>query len=180
MMVAKGFGVVALAAKGMSMALLTNPITWIVLGIAGAALLIYKNWAPISGFFVGIWNTIKTAFNGGIRGISALIINWSPIGLFYSAFAKVLSWFGIDLPAKFTGFGAMILEGLKNGILSKVNAVKDAITGAVSVRLQICFWKPNACKNHHHKDNYCRQGDIGKGDRLNRTTTNFEFWQKKN
>jgi len=132
MMVAKGFGVVALAAKGMSMALLTNPITWIVLAIAGAALLIYKNWAPISGFFVGIWNTIKTAFNGGIRGISALIINWSPIGLFYSAFAGVLRWFGIDLPAKFTGFGAMILEGLKNGILSKVNAVKDAITGAVS------------------------------------------------
>ncbi|ENO7681276.1 phage tail tape measure protein [Acinetobacter baumannii] len=132
MMVAKGFGVVALAAKGMSIALLTNPITWIVLAIAGAALLIYKNWAPISAFFVGIWNTIKTAFNGGIKGISALIINWSPIGLFYSAFAKVLSWFGVDLPAKFTGFGAMILEGLKNGILSKVNAVKDAITGAVS------------------------------------------------
>lgn len=132
MMVAKGFGVVAMAARAMSMALLTNPITWIVLGIAGAALLIYKNWTPISGFFVGIWNTIKTAFNGGIRGISALIVNWSPIGLFYMAFAKVLSWFGIDLPAKFTGFGAMILEGLKNGILSKVNAVKDAITGAVS------------------------------------------------
>ena len=132
MMVGRAFGAVALAAKGMSMALLTNPITWIVLAIAGAAFLIYKNWAPISAFFVGIWNTIKTAFNGGITGISALIINWSPIGLFYSAFASVLSWFGIDLPAKFTGFGAMILEGLKNGILSKVNAVKDAITGAVS------------------------------------------------
>lgn len=132
MMVGRAFGAVALAAKGMSMALLTNPITWIVLAIAGAAFLIYKNWAPISAFFVGIWNTIKTAFNGGITGISSLIINWSPIGLFYSAFAKVLSWFGIDLPAKFTGFGAMILEGLKNGILSKVNAVKDAITGAVS------------------------------------------------
>ena len=112
--------------------LLTNPIGLAITGIALGAFLIYKNWAPISAFFVGIWNTIKTAFNGGIKGISALIINWSPIGLFYSAFAKVLSWFGIDLPAKFTGFGAMILEGLKNGILSKVNAVKDAITGAVS------------------------------------------------
>ena len=112
--------------------LLTNPIGLAITGIALGAFLIYKNWAPISAFFVGIWNTIKTAFNGGITGISALIINWSPIGLFYSAFAKVLSWFGIDLPAKFTGFGAMILEGLKNGILSKVNAVKDAITGAVS------------------------------------------------
>ena len=112
--------------------LLTNPIGLAITGIALGAFLIYKNWAPISAFFVGIWNTIKTAFNGGITGISALIINWSPIGLFYSAFASVLSWFGIDLPAKFTGFGAMILEGLKNGILSKVNAVKDAITGAVS------------------------------------------------
>ena len=132
MLVARSFGVVALAAKGMSMALLTNPITWIVLAIAGAALLIYKNWAPISAFFVGIWTTIKTAFNGGIKGISSLIINWSPIGLFYTAFSSVLSWFGVDLPAKFTGFGAMILEGLKNGILSKVNAVKEAITGAVS------------------------------------------------
>ncbi len=45
MMVGRAFGAVALAAKGMSMALLTNPITWIVLAIAGAALLIYKNWA---------------------------------------------------------------------------------------------------------------------------------------
>lgn len=132
MMVAKGFGMVALAAKGMSMALLTNPITWIVLAIAGAAFLIYKNWAPIAGFFTGIWSTIRTAFNGGITGISALIMNWSPIGLFYMAFAKVLSWFGVDLPAKFTGFGAMILDGLKNGILSRVQAVKDAISGAVT------------------------------------------------
>ncbi|GJC31895.1 hypothetical protein KAM398_18740 [Acinetobacter sp. KAM398] len=132
MMVAKGFSVVTGALNVMRIALLANPIMLIIAGIALAAFLIYKNWAPISAFFVGIWNTIKTAFNGGIKGISTLIINWSPIGLFYSAFAKVLSWFGVDLPAKFTGFGAMILEGLKNGILSKVNAVKDAITGAVS------------------------------------------------
>lgn len=113
-----------------------SPVGLVVIGviaaIAGAAYLIYKNWEPIKGFFNGIWTSIKTAFNGGILGVSALIINWSPIGLFYSAFAKVLSWFGIDLPAKFTDFGAMILIGLKNGILSKVNAVKDAITGAVS------------------------------------------------
>ncbi|MEG0602899.1 MAG: phage tail tape measure protein [Acinetobacter sp.] len=132
MMVAKGFSVVTGALNVMRIALLANPIMLIIAGIALAAFLIYKNWAPISAFFSGIWNTIKTAFNGGIKGISSLIINWSPIGLFYSAFAKVLSWFGVDLPAKFTGFGAMILEGLKNGILSKVNAVKDAITGAVS------------------------------------------------
>ncbi|HRM29954.1 MAG TPA: phage tail tape measure protein [Acinetobacter johnsonii] len=93
---------------------------------------IVTTFQAIPAFFSGIWNSITTAFSGGIAGIGALILNWSPLGLFYTAFAGVLRWFGIDLPAKFTGFGAMILEGLKNGILSKVNAVKDAITGAVS------------------------------------------------
>ncbi|HAV3584825.1 TPA: phage tail tape measure protein [Acinetobacter baumannii] len=112
--------------------MLANPIILVAIAIAGAAYLIYKNWEPIKGFFVGIWNTVKTAFNGGITGVSALIINWSPIGLFYAAFAKVLSWFGVDLPAKFTGFGAMILTGLKNGIMSKIGEVKAALSGAVT------------------------------------------------
>ncbi|EHU1747761.1 phage tail tape measure protein [Acinetobacter baumannii] len=112
--------------------MLANPIILVAMAIAGAAYLIYKNWEPIKGFFVGIWNTVKTAFNGGITGVSALIINWSPIGLFYAAFAKVLSWFGVDLPAKFTGFGAMILTGLKNGIMSKIGEVKAALSGAVT------------------------------------------------
>lgn len=112
--------------------MMANPIILAITLIATAAFLIYKYWTPISGFFMGIWNTVKTAFNGGIKGISALIINWSPIGLFYAAFAKVLSWFGVDLPSKFTGFGAMILTGLKNGILSKIDEVKAALSGAVT------------------------------------------------
>lgn len=105
-------------------------ILGVVAAIAGAAYLIYRNWGAITGFFSNIWAQVKTAFNGGITGVSALILNWSPIGLFYSAFAKVLSWFGIELPSKFTGFGAMIIEGLKNGILSKIKSVEDAISGA--------------------------------------------------
>lgn len=103
---------------------LMNPIGLTITAIAVAAFLIYKNWEPIKGFFVGIWNTIKTAFNGGIKGVSALIINWSPIGLFYAAFAKVMSWFGIELPSKFTGFGGMIIDGLVNGIKSGFNKLK--------------------------------------------------------
>lgn len=95
---------------------LMNPIGLAITAIAVAAYLIYKNWEPVKGFFKGIWSTITTAFNGGIKGVSALIINWSPIGLFYSAFAKVMSWFGIELPAKFTGFGGMIIDGLISGI----------------------------------------------------------------
>lgn len=132
------FGLLKMAFMGVGQAflfigrlMLTNPIGLAITAIAVGAYLIYKYWEPIKGFFTGLWGQVKTAFNGGIKGVSALVINWSPIGLFYSAFAKVMSWFGIDLPAKFTGFGSMILTGLKNGILSKVREVKDALTGAV-------------------------------------------------
>lgn len=93
---------------------------------------IIVNFSKVLTFFTDIWAQIKTAFSGGLLGISNLIINWSPLGLFYSAFAAVMKWFGIDLPTKFTEFGSMILEGLKNGILSKVQAVKDALSTAVS------------------------------------------------
>ena len=121
---------------------LTNPILLAITAIAVAAYLIYKNWGPISAFFSDLWTKItaifapigawfgariteaKTAFSGGIQGMSALILNWSPIGLFYSVFAKVLSWFGIELPSKFTGFGGMIIDGLVNGIKSGFNKLK--------------------------------------------------------
>ncbi|ELC8786570.1 phage tail tape measure protein [Salmonella enterica] len=106
-------------------ALLMNPIGLLITGIAVAAYLIYRYWDPISNWFKGLWSDIKTAFDGGIVGISELILNWSPLGLFYKAFAGVLSWFDIDLPKKFTDFGKNIIDGLTKGIKNKWNAVKD-------------------------------------------------------
>jgi hypothetical protein len=125
---------------GMALAAIIGTIVMVgaeLFNIVGTAIgntigFIVVSFQKIPEFFTNIWGQIKTAFNGGLAGITALIINWSPLGLFYTAFAGVLRWFGIDLPAKFTGFGSMILEGLKNGILSKVKAVKDALSSAVT------------------------------------------------
>lgn len=106
-------------------ALLMNPIGLLITGIAIAAYLIYRYWEPISGWFKARWEEIKTAFSGGIGGVCELIINWSPLGLFYKAFAGVLSWFDIDLPKNFTDFGKNIIDGLTKGIKDKWNSVKD-------------------------------------------------------
>lgn len=112
-------------------ALMANPIGLAVTAIAAAAFLIYRYWEPITAFFAGLWDQIKQAFGGGLTGILALVANWSPIGLFYQALAPVLSWFGFDLPAKFSEFGGNIIAGLVNGITSRLSAVRDAV-GAVA------------------------------------------------
>ena len=131
-------------------ALLMNPIGIAITVIAGAAFLIYKYWDPIKGFFTGIWSHVKTAFAGGIGGVSALIANWSPLGLFYRAFAGVLGWFGIALPAKFTDFSANIRHSIVEGlapltgfIASLWSQLKTTFSGGMaSISALIINWSP--------------------------------------
>ncbi len=142
----RALGFVATGVLWVGRALLMNPIGLAVTGIATAAFLIYKYWGPISGFFVGLWDRAKIAFStfwqylGGsmpaaLSTVGAAILNWSPLGLFYRAFASVMQWFGIELPAKFTTFGAQVMQGLVNGITGALGAVRDAISGAAESTL---------------------------------------------
>ncbi|MGF2482005.1 phage tail tape measure protein, partial [Ralstonia pseudosolanacearum] len=75
---AGAFSVVMRAVAVLGRVLLMNPIGLLVTAIAVAAYLIYRYWEPISAFFSGLWQQVKTAFDGGIAGVSALILNWSP------------------------------------------------------------------------------------------------------
>ncbi|WP_208716141.1 phage tail tape measure protein [Paraburkholderia graminis] len=129
---ATAWRVFASAAMFAGRAMLLNPIGLAITAIAAAALAIYVYWEPIKAFFGGLWAQVQQAFAGGISGIGALIVNWSPLGLFYQAFAGVLSWFGIDMPAKFSEFGSNLIAGLVNGITSGLGAVQAAITNVAS------------------------------------------------
>ena len=150
---ARIFGVVKTAATllgsglmSLGRFLLISPIG-IALALLGvAAYMLYKNWDGVVGgakalwqdlsnfisgvvnsiasFFGTCWERIKAFFNSGIGNISAQIINWSPLGLFYQSFASVMSWFGVQLPSSFTQFGANIIQGLWNGLKSKIESVK--------------------------------------------------------
>ncbi len=48
-----------LAVRAFSLALLTNPIAWVLALIAAAAFLIFKYWKPIAAFFSGLWAGLK-------------------------------------------------------------------------------------------------------------------------
>ncbi|MDR1276185.1 MAG: phage tail tape measure protein [Candidatus Accumulibacter sp.] len=61
---------------------------------------------------------IKSVFSGGLLGIAALLADFSPIGALYAMVARVLSWFGLTLPARFSEVGRMILGGIWSGFSS--------------------------------------------------------------
>ncbi|ARA75119.1 phage tail tape measure protein [Pectobacterium brasiliense] len=123
----RGITLVGRAVMIMGRALLMNPIGLLVTGIAVAAYLVYRYWEPISNWFRARWNDITTAFSGGIGGVTKLILNWSPIGIFYTVFAEVMKYFGIDMPSKFTDFGANIISGLVNGIRNAWEGAKKVV-----------------------------------------------------
>lgn len=110
-------------------ALMLNPIGLAITGIALAAYLIYRHWAPIKTFFTGLWSEVRAGFDGGLSGILALLLNFSPLGLFYRAFAGVMNYFGIELPGTFTEFGGLLVTGLVNGIGNMAGALKDSVVG---------------------------------------------------
>ncbi|MDR8014095.1 phage tail tape measure protein [Ectopseudomonas guguanensis] len=121
---------VATGLKALAVAAMANPILAIITGIALGAALIYSNWDRVGPYFAGLWGELKAGFSGGLKGIAATILNFSPLGLFHRALAGVLSYFGVDIPARFTDFGGMLIDGLVNGITAGLGKIKSAITGA--------------------------------------------------
>ncbi|MDN0719629.1 phage tail tape measure protein [Escherichia coli] len=125
----RGFMSAARAVLWIGRALMMNPIGLVITAVAAAAYLIYRNWGTVSGWFKQRWADIQEAFNGGIAGTGKLLINWSPAGLLYKAFAAALKYFGVALPAKFTDFGGHLVDGLINGIKNKWESLKSSVTG---------------------------------------------------
>ncbi|MCT6068193.1 phage tail tape measure protein, partial [Escherichia coli] len=125
----RGFMIAARALLWIGRALMMNPIGLAITAVAAAAYLIYRNWGAVSSWFKQRWADIQEAFNGGIAGIGKLLVNWSPAGLLYKAFAAALKYLGVDLPAKFTDFGGHLIDGLINGIRNKWESLKTSITG---------------------------------------------------
>ncbi|WP_067754886.1 phage tail tape measure protein [Orrella dioscoreae] len=107
---------------------LMNPIGLAVTAIGLAAFAIYTYWEPITEFFTGLWDRVKEAFSGGITNIGALLEEWHPLALVYKAITAGLAALGIEMPAKFSEFGGMLVQGLIGGITSMGTAIQETIS----------------------------------------------------
>lgn len=148
-------GKAIMAFRAFSLTLLTSPIGWIALAVAGVAFLIFKYWKPISGFFKGLWTGLKeglqplmplfkriaVALEPIIKPIRA-IIDWfkklikpaedtggaaEKMGVrFGKAIAGIIVKF-VELVTKAFECGAKITSMLAEGIMRGIAKVKDCI-----------------------------------------------------
>jgi len=106
-----------------NVALLANPITWVVLGVialAGAIYLVYRNWSDIVAFFAPTWKVIEDAFT---VTVDAIYQSWSGIVSFFTA-----KWDGVK-----EAFDHGWVEGVVK-LLSEFNPVSllgDAMNGLI-------------------------------------------------
>ncbi|MBS0044435.1 phage tail tape measure protein [Shewanella sp. M16] len=141
--------------RALSLALVSTPIGWVILGITAlvaAGYLLVTHWDTVKAWMTGFWQTIASLVDSGVIAITNLfnglpepikavlsgiwetmktVFSWSPLGLIVSNFSEIMSFF-TGLPAKFSSLGEMTMDGLVKGITGKLTEVKETITNAAS------------------------------------------------
>ncbi|CAI8805493.1 Phage tail tape measure protein [Pseudomonas sp. IT-P74] len=111
----------ALAFKGVGIAIATTPVGWFLAAIAAigaAAYIIYENWDQIVAFFEEKWAGVKAAFSDGIiNGIVKVWQEYNPVTLIMEAFNGLVKYL--------TGWDLSAILGSK--IKDAVSAMKAAI-----------------------------------------------------
>lgn len=91
-----------------------------------------------------MWLWLQNIFNTGIQALIGFILSFAPVTYFMNAFSAVWNYFS-GLYNTFSSYGSNIINGLRDGIMSKVDAVvgsiqtaanriKSAFTGLMGIR----------------------------------------------
>ena len=96
--------------KTLSVALLTNPMTWIIAAVVALAVVIWKYWGPIKAFFVGFWDGLKIGFSPLLDSIQTAFTGLktvlAPLLPVWNALVSAFNWAKDAISGLFTPFQA--------------------------------------------------------------------------
>lgn len=101
--------------RALAVFLVANPIVGALALLAGAAWMVYRNWEDMKGGFVLLCADLAAAVGGwwdSVRGGAAAL--WQDL---------------VGLKDRFATMGGDLMDGLKNGIVSRLPNVREAIGG---------------------------------------------------
>lgn len=114
---------------------------WITSGARSMWASIVATWnslvASVIGYANSLWSGLGIRFSSGVAALLGIIAAFSPVGLFIRAFAAVLSYFA-GLGAQFAAYGGHMIDGLRNGIMSRLGGVLSSIQ-SVAGRIKSAF-----------------------------------------
>jgi hypothetical protein len=135
--VVSSLGTVAAALRGLAALALANPIGRAVAALATGAYLIYRNWAGIKQFFIGMWTAVSDAAAATWEAVKQ---TWADVGAWFTGRMQEVArafdeaWTNIKAATAqwvtdFLDVGRQIVEGLKQGIREKWDALVEWFTG---------------------------------------------------
>lgn len=105
--------------------------TWFSVVWLNITTLLSAVWESIKTTVSTAWESIKAFFSTGIAALLNLILTFSPVTAFMTAFQAVWTWFS-GLGATFMSYGSMMIDGLVNGIRAGIGRAVAAVQGVVS------------------------------------------------
>lgn len=119
-------------------ALLANPITWVIVGIAAliaALVLLYQNWDSVVSWIQGVWSGFVSGIQAGfdwIRNLFAGMPVWLQV-----AIAAFMPFIGIPMLiinnwSSITGFFSNLWTGIGNVFSNGIQSIKQSITNSLS------------------------------------------------
>lgn len=132
--------IVATGIKAIGSALIANPIGLAVAAIAGAAILIYKNWDSVGPWFNDLWGGIKNVFKGFVefvggvftadlsRAKDGLVTIWDGVKAYYGTIFKGI---GAEMELAYTSVIRPVMDAL--GVTGPIESAWASLQSKIGI-----------------------------------------------
>ncbi|MEI7311351.1 phage tail tape measure protein [Pectobacterium carotovorum] len=133
-----GLMMAARAVLSLGSMLLTTPVGWAIIALSVIGILVYRYREKIGAFLKNLWADLKAFWadlkdgtSGGVAGVLAVLVDWSPFGTWYSTWAKDVNELGNKLPERLSEMGRLCIDAFVNALSSEFPKVSGTFNKMV-------------------------------------------------